>query len=72
MTASYWEATDKVDLYVHTVKRWKRRQVPYQMMGGKARDQLVGDDQLLLSIVLCIYHNVSADKICAFVVANGG
>ena len=45
--------------------------VLYRMTGGKARDKLVGADQLLLSIVLYIYHNASADELCAFLVANG-
>jgi len=35
------------------------------MTGGNARDELVGADQLLLSIVLYIYPNASADELCA-------
>jgi len=46
--------------------------IPYRMTGGKPRDELVGADQLLLSIALYIYPNASADELCVFVVVNGG
>jgi len=42
---------------IRTVKRWESHIVPYWMTGGKARDELVGADQLLLSIVFYIYPN---------------
>ena len=51
-TESYWEAADRVGCCIRTVKRWETRMVLYRMTGGKARDKLVGADQLLLSIVL--------------------
>ena len=42
------------------------------MSGGKARTQLTGNDQLLLSICLFIYSDATADEITAFIYANGG
>ena len=70
--ASYWEAANRVGYYIRTVKRWETHMVPYRMTGGKARDKLVGADQLLLSIVIYVNNNTSADKLCVFVVANSG
>ena len=41
------------------------------MTGDFQREDLVGVDQLLLSIVLYIYPNASTDELCAFEVAVG-
>ena len=44
----------------------------FQNEWGMVKNNIVGEDQLLLSICLYIYPDASADKICTFIVANGG
>lgn len=65
-------ASETVGCCADSVRRWERRLTPYRMNGGAGRNNLVGEDQLLLSICLYIYPDASADEICTFIVANGG
>ena len=72
MMVSYWDVAHRTVCCIYTVKRWETRMITYWVTGRKCRNKLVGIDQLLLSIVLYIYPNASADELCAFVVVNGG
>ena len=54
------------------MKRWEERVVSYCITGGINRVELIGADQILLSIALYIYSNASSDQICAFLVVTSG
>ena len=55
-----------------SLKRWRRRILPYRMNGNRQRQQLTGADQLLLSICLFIYPAATLDQIAIFIYGNGG
>ena len=72
MDGSYMLAAETANCSVRSIRRWEERIRPYRMAGGEQRESITGSDQLLLSICLFIYPEATADKLCAFLVANGG
>jgi transposase len=65
-------AVDAFTVSCATVYRWLQRPEHYRMTGGNERNNLVEQDQLLLSMVLFMYPNARADQIGAFIYNNGG
>ena len=55
-----------------SIRRWLRRILPYHQYGNNERQNIVGRDQILLSICLHIYPRAKDDEIAAFIYANGG
>ena len=55
-----------------SIRRWEKRIMLYRMAGGRERKQLIGADQLLLSICIYIYPEASSDEIAIFIHSNGG
>ena len=70
-TESYEVAADSVGFSSASVRRWEHCLLPYRMVGGSSKNDLTGEDQLLLSIFQFIYPNALADDICLFIFANG-
>ena len=69
---SYRRAALSVGCSILSIRRWEQRIMPYRMAGGREREQLIGADQLLLSICLYIYPEASSDEIAVFIHSNGG
>ena len=69
---NYYLAAETANCSTRSIRRWEERIDPYRMAGGEQRESITGSDQLLLSICLFIYPEATADKICAFLIANGG
>ena len=72
MDGSYMLAAETANCSVRSIRRWEERIRPYRMAEGEQRKSITGSDQLLLSICLFIYPEATADKLCAFLIANGG
>ena len=66
------DATAQFNVSKKSVRRWLRRIVPYHQTGNHERTNIVGRDQLLLSICLHVYPRAKDLEIAAFIYANGG
>jgi hypothetical protein len=55
-----------------SIYRWRDRLNSFRMTGGKAREDLVRVDQMLLVLFLAAYPEARADKIAMFIFKNGG
>ena len=42
------------------------------MTGGNPREAIVGSDQMLLSIAICVYRDATTHQVCTFIHVNGG
>ena len=71
-TGNYELSAASIGCHPLSVRRWEQQLVPYRMNGGVQRQQITEADQLLLSICLYIYPDASLDKLCIFIIANGG
>ena len=65
-------AAQSIGCHPISVRRWEQRLTPYRMNGGRERQCITAEDQLLLSICLFIFPDASLDEISIFIVANGG
>ena len=66
------EAARMIGCSTSSLQRWGHRILPYRMSGNNRREQLIGADQLLLSICLFIYPDATADQIDILIYSNGG
>ena len=69
---NYQMAADRIGCASNSVRRLEQCVRSYRMMGGRQRKNLCAMYQMLLSICLFIYPDAQADKICSFIIANGG
>jgi hypothetical protein len=55
-----------------SIYRWRDRLESFRQTGGKARENLVGVDQMLLVLFLAAYPEAEADEAAMFIYENGG
>ena len=55
-----------------SVDRWERRLTPFKMTGNKPSQQVIGIDQLLMSIYITIYPDTDQDEIASYIFNEGG
>jgi hypothetical protein len=67
-----FDAGDDVRVSTASIYRWRERLDSHQMTGGKAREDLIGVDQMLLTLFGAAYPEAKADEITIFIFKNGG
>ena len=55
-----------------SVGRWIERVLPYRMTGSFAKTYLVGEDLILLGILLIVFPQASQDEMAMFIFSEGG
>ena len=55
-----------------TLDRWEERLIPHKMTGNRPTQQVVGIDQLLMTIYIAVYPDTEGDKIATYVFNEGG
>jgi hypothetical protein len=65
-------AVDRFKPCKKTIRRWMNGVFPYQLTGGRERENLVSKDLLLMTIFLLAHPDAVDDEIAAYIFNCGG